>query len=247
MPSPNQLNALIIDSSPETRATLKGIFESEQEYKHSAYQSVLVENSIEDIPQILRKHKTTDVFFLSLGFALPKIETFIRTVKSEDKYSAKSFVLVCNASTDRDGAIIAQGIAAGADAFLLYPCSVVQLHEITKISQTIKVKAKERMIDESLRLLISRLMTEVKLKVEILYDAGKVTTYAKHLKDAAANLLQQDQEIWRRYFQLLDEKLADSKPRITVPKEHRPKSKLLQEKQRQRQLAAGKLVPEDNS
>lgn len=235
MDSKNLINALLIDSSHETRATLKGLFDNDQQYKHLVCQDVYLANTLADAEVLLRKHKNIDVFFISLGFALEAIDKFMRHVREDDKYRSKSFVLVCNASTDRDGAIIAQCVAMGVDAFLLYPCSVEQLREITKIAQTVKVKAHERMIDESLRLLINRLMTEVKIKVDLLYDHQHVTKYAKHLKDAAANLLLGSKYAWDRYFVLLDEKLADSKPKMTSVQIKLPRSKSLQEKMMQRQ------------
>lgn len=235
MVSNNLINTLLIDSSHETRATLKGLFENDQQYKHLVCQDVFVANTFSDAENLLRKHKNIDVFFVSLGFSLDSIDKFMRLVRQDDKYKAKSFIMVCNASTDRDGAIIAQCVAMGVDAFLLYPCSVEQLREITKIAQTVKIKAHERMIDESLRLLINRLMTEVKIKVEQLYDHQHVTKYAKHLKDAAANLLLESKYAWDRYFVLLDEKLAESKPKITTVKVKLPRSKSLQAKVIQRQ------------
>ena len=228
------LNALIVDSSSETRSTLKGLLESDQNYKDPIYQSVTAVNSISEATSLLTSGAIFDVIFISLKIEIPKIEEFIVTTRINDPYKSIAFILACNAAQEHDKALVAQGMAIGADAFLLFPCSIEQLHQVSSVAQLIKIEAHGRKTENALKILIDTFITEIEKRVEILYDDGHPHPYSKHLKVAAKNILEENKDMHERYIDLIVERVANANPRIILPKVRLPKSKSLQEKIKQR-------------
>ncbi len=236
----NLLNALIIDPVAESRSTLKGLLQNDKLYHYLVYKGVTLLSTLEEAMANVSKHSEIDVVFISLKFPLSEIAEFIRSVKSWDIYQGVAFIFVCNANQEQDRTLIAQGVAAGANGFLLFPCSVEQLRVISTVAQRIKVEAHDRMIEAAIKMLVESLVIEIERKAEILYDDGGFTQYSKHLKSAVLNLLEGQEDRHQSYITLLLEKMALATPRTVLPPKRLPKSKLLQEKLRQREAQRAK-------
>lgn len=236
----NLLNALIIDPVSESRSTLKGLLQNDKLYHYLVYKGVHLMSTLEEASANVSKSSEIDVVFISLRFPLSEIAEFIRSIKKWDVYQGVAFIFICNTNQEQDRALIAQGVAAGANGFLLFPCSVEQLRSISTIAQRIKVEAHDRMMEHAIRMLIESLVIEIEKKAEILYDDGGFTQYAKHLKGSVKNLLEDEKDRVQFYLDTLLEKTSLSTPRIVLPPKRLPKSKLLQEKLRKREEARRK-------
>lgn len=228
------LTALVIDPEAKTRSTLHGLLKNDQLYKNIVYKGITVASSFEEARNINSEENPFDVYFISAKFPFEQIATFIAGNKLNDPYGGRCHIIVSNEVSAHDSMVVAQGIAIGANSFLIFPCSVEKLRELTTIAQKMKIEATERMIEASLKILIDNLLKEIKSKVEMLYDKDFFTKYSEQLKMAAVFLLKDNQRTWGRYVEILSERTLKGTPKLILPKERLPRSKLLQEKLKKR-------------
>lgn len=229
------LSALIVDPDAQSRSTLYSLLKNDQEYKNIVYKGVVATQSLEEAEELDFEEKHFDVVFISSKFPMPQIANFIATNKVRDPYGGICHIIVNNQMVGQDNLVIAQGIAVGANSFMVFPCSVDKLRELTTIAQKMKFEATEKMIVASLTILIDNLIKEIQSKVEMLYDRALFTRYNEHIKAAVAFMLKDNKRVWHHYIDILTVRTLQSAPKYLLPKERLPKSKFMQKKVKERQ------------